>query len=78
MKSGKVELEKVGFSVTNKSGQTNKFWHCWTHGRNFAAQWGKNGTDGQVRTWPMVSAAQAAQKMNEMIQSKLAKNYTYA
>jgi len=76
--SDAVKLQKVGFSTKNKSGHTNKFWNCWTHGRNFVAAWGKNGTDGQIRTWSMASAGQAMQKMNEMIQSKLAKNYTYA
>jgi len=78
MKSSAVKLKKVGYSAKNKSRFTNKFWHCWTHGRNFVAEWGKNGSDGQIRTWTCCSAAQALEKMNNMISSKLAKNYTYA
>ena len=74
----KVKLEKVGYSDTNKSGHTSKFWHGWTHGTNFIAHWGRIGTDGQIRSWNCGSISAADAKLQTKVDSKLAKGYRYA
>ena len=51
MMKEKVRLELVGANPKNLSGESNKFWEGWTHGTNFLAHWGANGTDGQIRSW---------------------------
>lgn len=77
-KAATVTLKKVGLDDANKSGQTNKFWSAWTHGANFVANWGRNGTSGQTRSWPMGSPTAAERKLVKMVDSKLAKGYVYA
>jgi len=77
-KESKVSLKKVGYSEKNKSGYTSKFWNTWTHGKNLVCQWGKIGTDGQIRTWSFHSAYAATAKMYDKVDSKLRKGYTYA
>ena len=71
----KVELEYVGTNYKNVSCESKKFWYGWTHGTNFVAHWGRIGTDGQMRSWKMSSASAAHAKMQDKIDSKLAKGY---
>jgi len=76
--NGKIKLEKVGFNSRNKSGHSSKFWTGWTHGTNFVAHWGRIGTDGQIRSWSCGSKYSADAKLQEKVNSKLAKGYAIA
>lgn len=75
MMKEKVRLELVGANPKNLSGESNKFWEGWTHGTNFLAHWGANGTDGQIRSWSFKSAFEAVAKLREKMDEKLRKGY---
>ena len=71
----KIKLEYAGTNYNNVSGESQKFWHGWTHGTNFIAHWGRIGTDGQMRSWKCSTPSAAHAKLQDKVDSKLSKGY---